>query len=142
MGASIKIINAEYGVAFCPKEDIPLYILKYCKAENVNIFYLHQRDWLVLNEGNPNFERLKELTLLYLELDNQARSKITDESMKMGMRFFTFLNEIIRIQKNCAKKEDGLKQHNDNQNIIRNGRCSFYIKIFSHRCNTGERSIY
>ena len=38
MGASIKIINAEYGVASCPKEDIPLYILKYCKAENVTYF--------------------------------------------------------------------------------------------------------
>lgn len=103
MGASIKIINEEYGIASCSKEDIPLYILKYCKAENVNIFYLHQRDWLVLNEGNPNFERLKELTLLYLELDNRARSEITDESMKMGMRFFIFLNEIIRIRKKIVQ---------------------------------------
>ncbi len=72
----------------------------------MNIFYLHQRDLLVLNEGNPNFEILKESTLLYLELDNRDRSKITDESMKMGMRFFTFLNEIIRIRKKlCEKKK-------------------------------------
>lgn len=109
MGASIKIINAEYGIASCYKEDIPLYILKYCKAEKVNIFYLHQRDLLVLNEGNPNFEILKESTLLYLELDNRDRSKITDESMKMGMRFFTFLNEIIRIRKKLCEKRRWLK---------------------------------
>lgn len=75
----------------------------------MNIFYLHQRDLLVLNEGNPNFEILKESTLLYLELDNRDRSKITDESMKMGMRFFTFLNEIIRIRKKLCEKRRWLK---------------------------------
>lgn len=104
MEASIKIINGKYGIASCLKEDIPLYILNRCKAENVNIFYLHQKDWLVLNEGNPNFEKLKELTLLYLELDNQDRKKIYDYSMKMGMSFFGFLNEIIRIRRKMYNK--------------------------------------
>ena len=47
-----------------PKKIFHYTFLKYCKAEKVNIFYLHQRDLLVLNEGNPNFEILKESTFI------------------------------------------------------------------------------
>ena len=104
MMARISIVNGEHGIASCQKGDIPLYILRRCKAENVNIFYLHQRDWLVLNEGNPNFENLKEITLLYLESDDEVRKTICDEALERGINFFKFLNEVIRIRRKMHSK--------------------------------------
>lgn len=109
MTPQVKIINAEHGVASCRKEDIPLCILKQCNAEKVNIFYIHQIDALVLNEENKNFDKLKDITLLYLEADDKSRSAICNEAIRIGMDYFVFLNKIIRIRRKMYNKRRWIK---------------------------------
>ena len=52
----IKLLNTELGIGVCNTEDVPAWVAKHGPAAEVAFFYFHQRDWIVLNEDNPNFE--------------------------------------------------------------------------------------
>ena len=52
----IKLLNTELGIGVCNAEDVPAWATKHGPAAEVAFFYFHQRDWIVLNEDNPNFE--------------------------------------------------------------------------------------
>lgn len=107
----IKILNAERGIGSCNVEDIPEWVTKYGLAKDVAFFYCHERDWIVLNKGNVNYEFYKMVVEKYLSLDDASKWCMNDIALKTNINIYKSLrclNWIIRVRrklyKNMAKK--------------------------------------
>lgn len=101
--SNLEIINGEYFVAACDKEEIPQYIEQTTPLEQVTVLYWHERDCLILNKSNPLYERYKELLLLYLEMTDYQRKQLNEYAKTMNITFFDFLNKALRIRRRYYK---------------------------------------
>ena len=71
----IKFLNTEHGIGSCNTEDVPAWVTKHGPAAEVAFFYFHQRDWIVLNEDNPNFELCKVVVDNYEDFSDRAKKE-------------------------------------------------------------------
>lgn len=95
----LEIINTELGIGACELEDIPQYLEQTMPREYVTVLYWYKKDWLVLNKGNANYEWYKSILQEYLQLNNWQRKEVKDFSETVGMTFFKFVNEALRIRR-------------------------------------------
>lgn len=72
---NIKLLNVEYGIGSCGTGDIPDWVTKNGPAEEVAFFYFYQRDFIMLNEDNPNFELYKMVIENYVEFQDSSRKE-------------------------------------------------------------------
>lgn len=93
----MEIVNIENRIA--ADNRLPLYVLNRMPAEQVTVFYLHQRDYLVLNTQNKHFDFYKKMLLDYLRLDDLQKKELLDYARKKGVTFFDYINAIIRIRR-------------------------------------------
>ena len=49
---------------------------KFGPAEEVAFFYIHQRDYIVLNEDNPNFELYKIVVEQYEDFSDLSKKNL------------------------------------------------------------------
>lgn len=68
----IKLLNTELGIGVCNAEDVPAWATKHGPAAEVAFFYFHQRDWIVLNEDNQNFELYKMVVENYEDFSDMS----------------------------------------------------------------------
>lgn len=92
----IKIINAKLSIAACMPNEIPE---KYGPVEECIFFYWPERDWIVFNEGHPDYEFWRDIVCDYLKLDARSRKAVLDHKANKWKELFTVLNRIIRIQR-------------------------------------------
>lgn len=95
----LEIINTELGVGACELEDIPHYLEQTMPREYVTVLYWYEKDWLVLNKGNVNYKWYKKMLQEYLQLNDRQRKEVKELSETMGMTFFKFVNEALRIRR-------------------------------------------
>lgn len=72
----IKLLNIEHGIGLCNTKDIPEWVSKFGPAEEVAFFYIHQRDYIVLNEDNPNFELYKIVVEQYEDFSDLSKKNL------------------------------------------------------------------
>lgn len=99
----IEILNKELGVGACDIEDIPENVETSMPREQITVIYWYERDWLILNKGNSNYERYKGLLLEYLRMNNKQQKEVKDFSLTMGVTFFEFINKALRIRRKRYK---------------------------------------
>ena len=102
----ITILNGEYGIGSCNTEDIPEWVTKLGPAKDVAFFYYQDRDWIVLNKDNVNYEFYKMIVEVYLSLDNEQKrdfKKITFETNIKVYNSLRCLNWIVRVRRNLYK---------------------------------------
>lgn len=75
----IKFLNTEHGIGSCNTEDVPAWVTKHGPAAEVAFFYCHQRDWIVLNEDNPNFELYKMVIENYEDFSDMAKKEFAEK---------------------------------------------------------------
>lgn len=63
---------------------LPLYVLNRMPTAQVTVFYLHQRDYLVLNTQNKHFDFYKMMLLDYLSLDDLQKKSFLIMREKKG----------------------------------------------------------
>lgn len=98
----IKFLNTEYFIGSCNNEDIPEWITKLGPAKDVAFFYYHDRDWIVLNEDNVNYEFYKVIIENYLSFTDEIRKDFmihAFEISKSVYRSLRCLNYILRIRR-------------------------------------------
>ncbi|MBA2215240.1 hypothetical protein [Sellimonas intestinalis] len=95
----LEIINIELRVGACELGDIPRYLESVMPLECVTVLYWYKKDWLVLNKGNANYEWYKNILQEYLQLNDWQRKEVKEFSETMGMTFFKFINEVLRIRR-------------------------------------------
>lgn len=98
----IKFLNTEYFIGSCNNEDIPEWITKLGPAKDVAFFYYHDRDWIVLNEDNVNYEFYKVIVENYLSFTDEIRKDFmihAFEISKSVYRSLRCLNYILRIRR-------------------------------------------
>lgn len=74
----IKFLNIEHGIWSCNTEDVPAWVTKQRPAAEVVFFYFHQRDWIILNEDNPNFELYKMVVENYEDFSDMAKKEFAE----------------------------------------------------------------
>lgn len=97
-----RIIDVEKGIGSCRVGDVPAWVGKYGKVEDVSFFYFHQRDLIVLNEDNPNYELYKKIICDYLELDDIGRKEVAEYAGAVRERCWKackVLDYILRIRR-------------------------------------------
>ena len=75
----IKLLNIEHGIGLCNTKDIPEWVSKFGPAEEVAFFYIHQRDYIVLNEDNPNFELYKIVVEQYEDFSDLSKKEFAEK---------------------------------------------------------------
>lgn len=103
----IKLLNAEHGVGSCSTEDIPEWVSRFGPAAEVAFFYFHQRDWIVLNEDNPNFELYKMVVENYEDFSDMAKKEFAEgckrDSPKVAQAL-KVLDYVNRIRRNLYRQ--------------------------------------
>lgn len=102
----IKILNAEHSIGLCNVEGIPEWVTKYGPAKDVTFFYCHERDWIVLNKDNANYEFYKMIVEKYLSLDDEGKLRINEIARKTNINVYKALrclNWIIRVRRKLYK---------------------------------------
>lgn len=103
----IKILNEEHGIGSCDIEDIPEWVTKLGSAKDVVFFYCQDRDFVVLNEDNVNYESYKMLIEVYLSADDYQRKEAMKASLLVDIKGVYIalrkLNWIIRVRRNLYK---------------------------------------
>lgn len=100
--AGIKIIDGEFGIASCGKENLPQWVTSLGKAEENVFFYFHQRDLIVLNEDNVNYEFNLEIACNYLKFDNETKKEFMQHAKSIRQATYNFLrclNYVGRIRR-------------------------------------------
>ena len=95
----MEIVNAELGIGACIGDDIPQSIKQKMPLRQITILYWHERDWLVLNKDNPNYQHYKSLLEDYLKMEDVDKKLLNDFAMEHGATFFSFVNRVLRIRK-------------------------------------------
>lgn len=89
----IKLLNTEHGIGVCNTEGVP--------AE-VAFFYFHQRDWIVLNEDNQNFELYKMVVENYEDFSDMAKKEFAEgckrdfPKVAQALKVLDYVNRIRR----------------------------------------------
>lgn len=99
----IEIISEELGLGACNIEDIPEYLEQTMPREQITVLYWYERDWLVLNKGNANYNRYKVILTEYLQMSDKQRKRLKDFAETMNMTIFAFVNQALRIRRNRYK---------------------------------------
>lgn len=102
----IKFLNTEYFIGSCNNEDIPDSITKIGPAQDVAFFYCYQRDQIVLNEDNVNYEFYKEIVENYLSFPDEIRRDFMEHAFgidKSVYRSLRCLNYVIRVRRKLYK---------------------------------------
>lgn len=102
---NLQLISEELRVGACGNEDIPQYITSACAAEKVNVFYLYDCNWLVLNRDNKNYERNKDVIMTFLQLENQERQIANKYALQMGVTLLSFIINMLRLQRKMHKSK-------------------------------------
>lgn len=98
----IKLLNTELGIGSCNTEDVPAWVTKYGPAEEVAFFYFHQRDFIVLNEDNPNFELYKKVVENYEDFSDMAKKEFSEgckrdfPKVAQALKVLDYVNRIRR----------------------------------------------
>lgn len=74
----IELLNTEHGIGLCNTEDVPAQVTKHEPAAEVALFYCHQREWIILNKDNPNFEPYKAVVEKYEDLSDMAKKEFAE----------------------------------------------------------------
>lgn len=99
---SIKILNIEHGIGLCNTEDIPKWVSRFGRVEDVAFFYFHQRDWIVLNEDNPNFELYKRVVENYEYFSDLSKKEFAERCKRdfpkvaQALKVLDYVNRIRR----------------------------------------------
>lgn len=99
----IEIINKELGIGACEGEDIPHSLKLQMPLNQITVLYWCERDWLILNKSNPNYQKYKELLTGYLQMDDLERKKLKDFALEQKVTFFNFVNQVLRIRRKWYK---------------------------------------
>lgn len=96
----MEIVNAELGIGACTGDDIPQSLKQQMPLRQITVLYWYERDWLVLNKDNPNYQRYKNLLEDYLKMEDVDKKLLNDFGMERGITFFNFVNKVLRIRRN------------------------------------------
>lgn len=102
----IKFLNTEHGIGSCNTEDVPARVTKQGPAAEVAFFYCHQRDWIVLNEDNPNFELYKMVVENYEDFSDLSKkefAEICKRKLPKIARALKILDYVNRIRRNLYR---------------------------------------
>ena len=102
----IKFLNTEYFIGSCNNEDIPEWVIKLGPAKDVAFFYYHDRNWIVLNEDNVNYEFYKMIVENYLSFTDEIRRDFMEHAFEISKsvyRSLRCLNYILRIRRKRYK---------------------------------------
>lgn len=99
----IEIINEELGIGACEGENIPQSLKQQMPLNQITVLYWYERDWLILNKSNPNYQKYKELLTDYLQMDDLERKKLKDFALERKVTFFDFVNQVLRIRRKRYK---------------------------------------
>lgn len=99
----IEIIDRELRVGACEGEDIPQSLKQQMPLNQITVLYWYERDWLILNKSNPNYQRYKDMLTIYLQMDDLKRKEIKDFALKKKATFFDFVNRVLRIRRKWYK---------------------------------------
>lgn len=103
----MKIIDGKYGLSACMKEEIPQWVTKLGKVDEVVFYYDYQRDWIVLNMDHVNYKFNLMVARGYLELGNKERKEFADHVRTVRIETFQFLrclSYVLRIRRNMCKR--------------------------------------
>ena len=106
-----KLLSTEQNIGSCNTEDVPAWVTKYGPAAEVVLFYFHQRDWIVLNEDNPNFELYKMIVENYEDLSDMDKKEFTERCKRdfpKVAKGIKVLNYVNRIRRNLYRN---MKEH-------------------------------
>ena len=90
----IKLLNTELGIGVCNAEDVPAWATKHGPAAEGAFFYFHQRDWIVLNEDNPNFELYKMVVENYEDFSDSSKKDFP--KVAQALKVLDYVNRIRR----------------------------------------------
>ena len=90
----IKLLNTEHGIGVCNTEGVPAGGAKHRPAAEVAFFYFHQRDWIVLNEDNQNFELYKMVVENYEDFSDMAKKDFP--KVAQALKVLDYVNRIRR----------------------------------------------
>lgn len=102
---NIKMINTEFGIASCSYTEIQN---EFKEKSTVVFLYYPNRDWIVMNEDNPFFERWKEMIQIYVGFDDLQKQKFLEQVKKQNTYIyncFKVLNEITRIRRRYYRRK-------------------------------------
>lgn len=102
----IKIVNGEHGIGACNSEDVPGWVMAHGSAKDVAFFYCHERDFIVLNEDNVNYDFYLMIIQNYLEFSNRSRRELKEFVADTNIRAYRALqclDYIIRVRRNLYK---------------------------------------
>ena len=102
----IKLLNIEHGIGSCNTEDVPAWVTKHGPVAEVAFFYFHQRDWIVLNEDDPNFELYKVVVENYEDFSNMAKKEFAEKcknDFPKVAEALKVLNYVNRIRRNLYR---------------------------------------
>lgn len=108
----IKIINTEYSIGACESEYIPEWVTRFGEKRDLAFFYYHERDCIVINEDNVNYDLYKQIIEGYLKLTDEGRrylmkaAKIESDVFYEALRCINYIIRIRRkLYKNVKKSE-------------------------------------
>lgn len=99
----IEIINEELGIGACEGEDIPHSLKQQMPLNQITVLYWYERDWLILNKSNPDYQKYKEMLTIYLQMDGLKRKEFKDFASEQKVTFFNFVNQVLRIRRKWYK---------------------------------------
>lgn len=65
--------------------------------------YTPERDAIVLNKKHKNYERYKDLLLIYLQFNDLQKKEFLPMARSMGMTFFDSINRVLRMRKKVLR---------------------------------------
>lgn len=102
-----EVINEEYRIAVCKKEDLPPWVVSLGKPDDAVFFYHHQCDLIVLNQDHANYEFNLKVTETYLSFDNEQRKEFADLVKDIRVASYVFLRRldlVSRIRRTLTRK--------------------------------------
>lgn len=69
----VKILDSVHRIA-C-SDNVPSDIRQIMPEKQATVFYLHQKDYLVLNTQNKNYEFYKDILFGYLSMENLQKKR-------------------------------------------------------------------
>lgn len=106
----IKFLNTEHGIGSCNTEDVPAWVTKHGPAAAVAFFYFHQKDCIVLNEDNPNFELYKMVVENYEDFSDMAKKEFAEgckRDFPKVAEALKVLDYVNRIRRNLYRHMKG-----------------------------------
>ena len=102
----IKLLDEDLRIGSCNTGDVSSWVTKHGPAAGVAFFYFHQRDWIVLNEDNPNFELYKMVVENYETFSDLSKKEFAQRckrELPKVAQALKVLNYINRIRRNLYR---------------------------------------